>query len=233
MKNSQISDRLKTPLDNDFFILDIDSTLVTTYQRNQAIINQFIKDQQSDHPLECQALRLAQCQLGDYGIATALNRIRFRSDNPDFQTLLNQYWRERFFSNDHLHSDQPTEGAVDWTQSLLNQSIPFIFLTARHHEKMWSGTLSSMKQLGFPITEDNLFLKKDLSVKDELYKTQTIRTLLNQHPNKNFVLIDNEPVVLNQIHTDHPQVQLVWFESCHSAKMEPPQNTPSINSFIF
>jgi hypothetical protein len=233
MNSSQLSERLKNPKIDDFFVLDIDSTLVTTFQRNQAILDQFIKDYCQTHPSECEKLAQASCQLGDYGINTALNRIGFKSEKAEFDDFLHNYWRERFFTNDYLHSDQPTEGAIAWTNSLLEKEIGFVFLTARHFENMWPGTLSSLKALNFPIHEQNLILKEDLSVDDEIYKTHTLQRLKDENKDKTIWFIDNEPVVLHQIKKDHPEVKLVWFDSCHSGRMQVPPETPTIKSFNF
>ena len=122
---------------------------------------------------------------------------------------------------------------MEWTLHLQSLGIEFVFLTARHFDSMWPGTLSSLQKLKFPIHEKNLFLKKDLSVSDAVYKTKTLSQLLANAPEKKVWFIDNEPVVLNQIQQDHPKVQLVWFDSCHSGKMMPPKNTPSLSSFSF
>ena len=132
-----------------------------------------------------------------------------------------------------MHSDQPTEGAIAWTNSLLEKEIGFVFLTARHFENMWPGTLSSLKALNFPIHEQNLILKEDLSVDDEIYKTHTLQRLKDENKDKTIWFIDNEPVVLHQIKKDHPEVKLVWFDSCHSGRMQVPPETPTIKSFNF
>ena len=50
-------------------------------------------------------------------------------------------------------------------------------------------------------------------------------------PRKRSGLIDNEPVVLNRIRKDHPNVQLIFFESTHSGKEEPPADIITINEF--
>lgn len=214
-------------------VLDIDSTLVTTFQRNQAILDEFCKQQSQLFPEECNKLKMAQCRLGDYGYKTSLNRLNTPPLSNEFLDQLDIFWRKNFFSNDFLHSDQPTEGAIEFVQHLEKTQVPFVYLTGRHKNTMWPGTLKSLKQLGFPITEDQLILKENLDMKDELYKSAAIEALKQNFKDHSLWLIDNEPVILNQIEKDHADVKLVWFESCHSGKMQPPASALKINHFIF
>ena len=224
---------MKSPTKQDLFILDIDSTLVTTHQRNQAILDNFVKEFKELHPEDCEQIAQAQCEFGDYGIETSLKRIDFNPSEQGLHQKLMQFWRDHFFTNEYLKVDLPTNGAVEWVQAIDSQNIPFIYLTARHKVSMWEGTLESLNQLGFPINEEILFLKDDLSKKDEEYKSHLIANIIKKNSDKTIWLIDNEPVVLNQIKNDHPQVNLVWFDSVHSGKQQPPQNVTTINSFVF
>ena len=224
---------LKNPQPDHFFILDIDSTLLTTHQRNQAILDQFIMDNKEHFQEDCNNLAKAQCQLGDYGYHSALERIDFKEVNSGSLQALQDFWNTFFFSNDYLHNDVPTPGAVEWVQSLNNKNISFIYLTARHKETMWDGTLSSLQKMGFPISENNLFLKEDLSDSDDGYKSKTLEKILKQESDKEIIFVDNEPVVLNRVLKDFPSIRLVWFESTHSGKMEPPQEALRIDNFLF
>ena len=90
-----------------------------------------------------------------------------------------------------------------------------------------------MDKMGFPIDKEKLFLKEDLSLADEDYKSRLISKFVQLYPGLQMVLIDNEPVVLNKVAENHPQVGLVWFELTHSGKMEPPAQALPIQSFIF
>lgn len=224
---------LKNPSKDSFFILDIDSTLVTTHQRNQAILEDWIKKFRSEFPNDCKLLTKAQCQFGDYGLVHALNRIEFAEENAGSRKHLDDFWREHFFSNTYLHSDVPTRGAVHWAQSLEELGVDFVYLTARHKPTMWEGTLTSLDAMGFPVSAETLFLKEDLSLTDEEFKSKTMQSLLDQWKGKKIWFIDNEPVVLNRIQKDHPAIQLVWFESTHSGKMEPPAGVTVIQDFHF
>jgi hypothetical protein len=233
MSSIETLERLKKPNKNDFFILDIDSTLVTTHQRNQAILSEWVQNHRTTYPEDCKQLSTAQCEFGDYGLVNALERIQFREINPGSYELLQEFWRTHFFSNKFLHVDVPTRGAVHWVQELEERGIGFCYLTARHHKAMWEGTLSSLDKMGFPIDETLLYLKKDLQQADEEYKAVQMEKVLLEHAEKSIWFIDNEPVVLNRIHQEFPQVHLVWFESTHSGRMQPPVGVTRISDFRF
>lgn len=225
--------KLAQPSKNDFFVLDIDSTLVTTHQRNQSILQDWTQQHQGDFPKDCLTLKQATCQFGDYGLRNALERIQFKEENSGSYEHLQHFWRDKFFSNQYLHADLATRGAVDWTQTLEELGVDFVYLTARHKATMWEGTLESLDNLGFPICENTLFLKDDLQDSDEDYKSKELHNILLKSNGKKVWFIDNEPVVLNKIRQDHPLVQLVWFESTHSGKMTPPEGVHSIQNFCF
>ncbi|MEM7647477.1 MAG: hypothetical protein AAF203_11245, partial [Pseudomonadota bacterium] len=202
------------------------------HQRNQAIVHQFIETQSDPFKEDCDQLKKISCQKGDYGYYSALDRIGFEEKSTGFLEHLQKFWRKHFFANEFLHHDAPMPGAVEWVQNLEKNHIPFYYLTARHKDSMWPGTLQSMANLGFPISEKNLFLKEDLSVSDETYKSLIFSNQLSNRDRKR-CLIDNEPVVLNKILNDHPDIALVWFRSTHSGKMEPPPSALEIQDFNF
>ena len=214
-----------------FVILDIDSTLLTTYQRNQVILEEFCKHFAADHPEQVELLRQAQCKLGDYGYYTSLERLDKKPNDPVFLSELETFWRKNFFSNNFLHADVPTEGAVDFVQQLESSKIPFAYLTGRFKKTMWEGTLKSLETLGFPINRNQLILKEDPKQADETYKSKSTSLLKNQFSQHQFWLIDNEPMILHEIIKDHSDVHLIWFDSCHSGKKQPPENVPAIKRF--
>jgi len=212
-------------------ILDIDSTLLTTFQRNQAILEAFCEALSTDYPTDIAQLLKVRCQLGDYGLTTGLDRqgVTFSSDQVRHDLF--EFWKRNFFSSSFLHCDQPVEGAVEFAQKLNKQNIPLMYLTARHWAPMFEGSQKSLLQLGFPLDASiPLVLKKDLSQSDAQYKSNVVKELLEKY--RKIVFIDNEPVVLQQIHRDHPSVELIWMDSTHSGKADPPEMARTIVNFI-
>lgn len=223
---------LHLPTDSDqFFVLDIDSTLVSTHQRNQAILFEFAHTYSKKFPEDSVSLLQAQCRQGDYGYLASLARIGFQPQHPETMTSLRTFWEKKFFSNDYLHHDMPFAGAVEWVHQLKQKGLKYIFLTARHKKTMWEGTLTTMASMGFPISAEILFLKEDLAESDELYKTKLMARLRHSLNHQEIWFLDNEPVVLHSIRKDHPDIRLAWFDSCHSGKMQPPPEAAVIRTF--
>ena len=233
MDQTSLFEKLKNPSKSDVFILDIDSTLVTTHQRNQTILDAWVSQHKKEYREDCNQLQNSKCQFGDYGLRNLMTRINYQEITPGARKSLESFWRKNFFSNNFLHADVATRGAVNWVQDLEEKGIEFFYLTARHKSTMWEGTLSSLDEMGFPISPENLFLKEDLSVSDEDYKADTLTQILPRYKDRNLWLLDNEPVVLHKIINRVPEVNLIWFESTHSGKMEPPKGVPKINQFYF
>jgi hypothetical protein len=227
-----IENRLHQPTQDTLYLLDIDSTLVTTHQRNTAILKEFCRTHSQDFPEECSHINKMECQLGDYGYHSVFARHGLDSQSLDCQPTLSEFWRKHFFSNNYLHHDRPTPGALEWTKKLQQAQVPFIYLTARHHGPMWDGTLSSMAELGFPIAPEILFLKQNLELSDEEYKAQKISQIRQQYPQHQILLIDNEPVVLHKVLQQHSDILLCWYDLTHSGKKEPPPQALAIKDFL-
>lgn len=205
-------------------VLDIDSTLVQTHKRNEAILRRFAKDSShsSSHLFE-----QAECFPFEYGYYQALARLGITDEI--LKQEVSTYWRQHFFSNNYLHHDLPHYGAVDFVDWLNQKYIPHVYLTGRPKPLMWEGTLSTLNSLGFPVREDILHLKPQPNDVDELFKSQKMAEL-----KKNFsqiVFIDNEPRVLNQIDRDHPEMNLVFVDTCHSPNVVPPSSALKIKDF--
>ncbi len=206
-------------------VLDIDSTLVLTHKRNEAILRAFAKD--SLHPSRS-IFEQAECFPFEYGYFQALERLGGPLDES-LKKEVTAFWRQHFFSNEYLKYDLPHDGALDFVEALERKHIPHVYLTGRPRPSMWDGTLQVLNDMGFPVTEGILHLKPHPSDVDELFKTQKMHEL-----KKNFskvIFIDNEPKVLNQIDKDHPDIQLVFVDTCHSPNVFPPSSAIKIKDF--
>lgn len=229
MKHSRIAEYISTWDKKTLIILDIDSTLVLTHPRNQAILRRFAEQHHKDFPEETDKLRQVECKPFEYGYEAALERVELASASRGFSEALAQYWRAHFFTGEYLHLDEVHKGALEFVIYLHRQEIPFIYLTARYKTTMWQGTLETLKAKGFPIDAEQLFLKPQPEDKDELFKSTLIGEIKQQY--NRTILIDNEPKVLNRIHQDHPGVDLIFVDTCHSPNVSPPPTPYSIKDF--
>jgi phosphoglycolate phosphatase-like HAD superfamily hydrolase len=209
-------------------VLDIDSTLVQTHKRNEAVLRRFAKDAGIDSSHSGRHLfGQSECFPFEYGYAQALHRLGVADE--DLKSQVAHYWRKHFFSNEFLHCDLPHDGAQDFVGWLNQKWIPHVYLTGRPHPLMWEGTLKTLQALQFPVTTDNLYLKPHPQDVDELFKSQKMAELKKGY--SKVIFIDNEPKVLNQIDKDHPEIVLVFVDTCHSPNVVPPASALKIKDF--
>jgi hypothetical protein len=210
-------------------VLDVDSTLVLTHKRNEAILHQFAKDFRPSYPEFCALLQTVECRPCEYGYGLSLKRAGL--DTADKKTIdeLAAYWRREFFSNRFLDRDLVHSGAVEFVSYLNSRSIPYVYLTGRPQPTMIEGTLETLTNLGFKINREILYMKPEASMVDEHFKAEKI-TELKRRAGR-LVLIDNEPKILNQVAMDHPDVQMIFVDTCHSPNVRAPAQLPTIKDF--
>lgn len=225
MAKHSLNSALQQLTSKTLVVLDIDSTLVQTHKRNEAILRSFAKD--SSHSRRS-LFEQAECFPFEYGYYQALERLGLDKEDALAQEAA-IYWRTHFFSNHYLHCDLPHDGAVEFVELLNKKWIPHVYLTGRPQPLMWEGTLRTLNQLGFAVREENLYLKPQPADIDEVFKSEKMRELKKNY--SQVLFIDNEPRVLNQIDKDHPDVDLIFVDTCHSPNVVPPASALKIKDF--
>jgi hypothetical protein len=225
MKNKSVSSLLKLITPQTLVVLDIDSTLVQTHKRNEAILRNFAKD--SSHS-KSSLFKQAECFPFEYGYFQALERLGITTEDT-LVAEVSAYWRKYFFSNDYLHHDIPHDGALEFVELLNTKWIPHVYLTGRPQPQMWEGTVRVLNGLGFPVREEILHLKPQASDIDEQFKSLKMAEIKKTF--SNVIFIDNEPKVLNKIDEDHPDIHLVFVDTCHSPNVVPPASSLKIKDF--
>lgn len=199
------------------FVLDIDSSLVLTHKRNEAILRHFAQSLRHKNPELSATLATVECRPMEYGYFAGLQRALPEITKEDSEHL-HAFWKEHFFSNDFLHFDIPHAGALEFVNTLSLRSQPFAYLTGRPSNLMRPGTLTVMAKLGFPITDKSLYMKPDATHIDEGYKAEILKLIVRGYDE--VVFIDNEPRVLNLIEKFYPQTHLVFVDTCHSPNVK-------------
>lgn len=210
------------------FVLDIDSSLVLTHPRNEMILRQFAQSIKNQRPGLASQLAQAECRPFEYGYFAALERQAPQLDEVT-SAEIRQYWKTLFFSNDYLHCDIPHAGALEFVSLLKTKNFPFLYLTGRPSNLMREGTLKILSQFGFPISDDILHMKPSENDVDESYKADVLEELIKGY--QQVVFIDNEPRVLHLVQEQHPHVQLVFVDTCHSPHVVAPAAALPIKDF--
>lgn len=220
---------------NSFMVVfDLDSTLFDVSPRLQKIIENFASD--TNHkalfPKATQILSKAKALPNDWGIKNAVMRAGLGSESSQFHQLLKEFWMKSFFSHEYLEHDEPTSGAIDFVNQLKTLKIPHCYLTGRDEPRMGKGSRQVLRKWGFPLSDsgEELILKPKQSLDDADFKVNELKKLLAAGYQEIW-LIDNEPIIINSVIKNLPEVKIIFFDSTHSGKEEVPNELPRITNF--
>ncbi|MEZ4873822.1 MAG: HAD family hydrolase [Bdellovibrionales bacterium] len=199
-------------------VFDLDSTLFDVSPRSQFILRQFAAEPHlsAQFPEEAEILGKIEVHSRDWGIKQALQRHNVKSTVEFFDTV-RKYWIEKLFSSEFLHLDTPYEGAIEYVNELHRLGAKIHYLTGRDAPRMEEGTRRSLSQHGFPLDEEHLLiLKPETQMNDAEFKVQVFQEYVNNY--KDIWLFENEPVNINLIQGQFPQVKIIFMDSTHSGR---------------
>lgn len=204
-------------------VFDLDSTLFDLTERVQKIVAAFAADprMRKKYPEACGKLPATRIHPQDWGLREGLERAGLHeTEHPDFFRELHEHWAYCFFSNTYLHEDQPLPGAVEFVQALERENAHIMYLTGRDTERMWEGTVASLRAWRFPLDREHtrLVLKPKANMNDAHFKLEVIQEAQKTYPH--LWLFENEPVNLNLVERHCPTVRLVFIETTHSGREE-------------
>ncbi|QDK38900.1 HAD family hydrolase [Bdellovibrio sp. NC01] len=216
-------------------VFDLDSTLFDVSPRLERILLDFAAEPefQKRFPEQVALFKGIKTRHTDWGFTNALQRIGLDGKHPDFEEALHDYWYERFFSNEYLEFDHPSEGAVEFVKDVVEAGAEIAYLTGRDVQRMGPGSESVLRKWNFPINDRaRLILKPHKSMDDAEFKTDWIVGEVNQNKFEKIYFFDNEPVILHRMNDKCPQVQIYFLDTTHSGKAHPPENLPRLLNFL-
>ena len=201
-------------------VFDLDSTLFCMKYRTEAIIKEFIKKYECS-PETISLIKNLKVTERDWSVPEILSRYGIMPDNPLVKALY-KHWKEYFFKDKFLHLDRPYPGGAEYINLLKEQGASIFYLTGRNQKTMMSESLASLKKWNFPLEQpSHLILKENTEKEDSQYKMHKLKFIQNKF--KTVLFFENEPVILNVIASQMPQVKLFWVNSTHSRKQSPPK----------
>ena len=221
----QIAEQKKS---RSLFVFDLDSTLFCMKYRTQAIIRDCLND---SHFCEQFAKHLPTIKKiivtkRDWSVEEILSRYGFSKTEP-LVLAIRKIWHQKFFINDYLNLDKPYKGCVQFIQHIAIQGAHITYLTARRHQTMREGTLQSLKYWNFPLEKEEQLIMKKTEVEDSIYKVTHLKKLIKNY--EVILLFENEPVILNRVAREIPQISLFWIDSTHSRKEQPPKRALTLS----
>ena len=125
------------------------------------------------------------------------------------------FWKDRFFTDDFLAHDQPTEGAVEFARACYEAGATLVYFTGRDLPNMALGSLASLRDLGFPIgvPGTQLVLKPDAATDDTEFKLANAPRLARS--GNVIASFDNEPGNCNIFRQLFPKAESFLVDTQH------------------
>lgn len=197
------------------FVFDLDSTVFDVTPRTQAIFDDFCKLRTD---LKLPKLKFEHA---DWGIRQAFDRAGIPLTDATFKNF-HEFWRQKFFSSDYLDRDIPYPSAIEYIRLLYNRGIEISYLTGRDAENMQLGTENCLRHFGLPLqtNSENLKMKPQKAWgEDEDFKARELRQMLKAS-GKPIVFFENEPVIIQLVHKELPEVLIVYTDTVHSGRSQ-------------
>jgi len=209
-------------------IFDLDSTLFSVSPRTQAILRNLGNQREFGEQFAdaSAVLRGVEVLPTDWGVRTVFERYKIEGPLDLFKAVRN-FWRQHFFGNHYLVHDEIYPSANEYVQHLHALGADILYLTGRNAGSMREGTAKVLKHWGFPYFEDSkLYMKPSDVQTDEGFKAEK---LLEIAPNYDHIwFFENEPLIIELVRAKVPQVRIVYVDSVHSGRAQPPTDLPKI-----
>ena len=229
-----VLDQKKLPI----VVFDLDSTLFDVSKRSFEILREWLTHSETTSFKETHQhfSDLKPHELG-YALEDVWTLKKVPFDQAPFDRHLKhakQFWRKRFFSNEYVKHDEPTEGAIAFVKKLYEMGAQIVYLTGRDVPLMSFGTFDQLKQHGLPIEMDRtrLILKPKRHLDDLEFKSQAAKTI--QEWGVVVASFENEPKnLIAMANTFGPETLNVFIETVSSDHPAPRgKNIYRINNFL-
>lgn len=192
-------------------VFDLDSTLFNVSPRSEKILHEFATENNLPELLEINV------DAKDWGVYESLLRSGYNKEtHSDLHEKLKKFWREKFFSNSYINYDEPYLGAIHFVQSLARQNVKIYYLTGRDVARMGEGTASVLKKWGLPSKPEQIHLKPHKDMNDDQFKLNWLSQLSDAHKDSKVYLFENEPVNINLVGENLPEIRLIFMNTTHS-----------------
>lgn len=221
-------------------VFDLDSTVFSTGPRNLTILKEFAKEAAIKKADEyAPFLELVKAIHPDQipWNATELFRSLEWADKK-FLKMWKEFWSSRFFKNEYVARDEPTEGAVEFVNACHNRGALIYYLTGRHYgnikDGMDFGTCEALIRSGLPISNGHtiMHLKPNFEMDDEDFKNEAIPKL-RQLRGEVIATFENEPANANLFLQEFPEAINFWLQTVWSPKdVFPDSRLVKVDNFV-
>ncbi len=218
-------------------VFDLDGTLFDVGYRTLGIIQEWLSSEASKQFNEAIIKKVTKVnyQHIGYSLSHAFENAGFDLRDRavmDLFSSLEKNWKNRFFDGKSLLKyDALFRNSPDFVNKLHENGIGIFYLTGRHYNLMYNGTIEQLKKFSFPFNKSNLILKKSSFIDDQIFKSEEIKNISKNHSViGNF---ENEYLNLAFMCLEAPDAIHVIVDSQHSGRPTPELKTPiyRINGF--
>lgn len=176
-------------------VFDLDATLYDNRPRTLEILMEYREQILDTRPEVAEALASLTSERIDYLLSDTLRGCGIT--RADVVADVTRFWHERFFTDAYCQHDAPVEGAPEYVRACHEAGAIIVYLTGRDLPGMLIGTVSSLRDCGFPIgvAGTELVLKPDANLPDEAFKRGALPTL--DRLGEIAAFFDNEPANTN------------------------------------
>ncbi len=209
-------------------IFDLDSTLFSVSPRTQWILRELSRDEgfRGRFAREAEILGAIEILPTDWGLKEALARHPVSGSLDLFKEVRN-FWRQHFFSSHALVHDEIYPSADEYVRHLRELGAHIMYLTGRPEGSMKPGTLEALVRHGFPLVDERDLMMKPSDVQtDESYKVNVLKELAPRFDHVWF--FENEPLIIADVRQALPQIKIVFVDSTHARRAEPPKDLLTI-----
>ncbi|MFN7700276.1 MAG: haloacid dehalogenase-like hydrolase [Deltaproteobacteria bacterium] len=176
-------------------VFDLDATLYDNRPRTLEILMEYREQILETRPEVADALASLTSDRIEYLLSDTLRG--YGVTRADVVADVTRFWHERFFTDAYCQHDAPIEGAPEYVRACHEAGAIVVYLTGRDIPGMLLGTVSSLRDCGFPIgvAGTELVLKPDANLPDEAFKRGALPTL--ERLGAIAAFFDNEPANTN------------------------------------
>jgi beta-phosphoglucomutase-like phosphatase (HAD superfamily) len=195
-------------------VFDLDGTLMDNRPRTCAILHELGDSWTAREPDHATRIRRASPETLAYLLTESLARLGVT--RTDLVAEAEDFWRARFFKDDHLVHDVAVPGAVEFARDCYAAGAVLVYLTGRDLPLMGLGTFRSLRDLGFPIgvAGTEVVLKPDAQMPDEAFKRLAAPDLARI--GEVVAVFDNEPANCNVFRAVYPSCASVFVDTQHT-----------------
>ncbi len=194
-------------------VFDLDGTLMDNRPRTCTILKEFAETLGPAEASVASRLRDVHPDELAYLLTDTLQKLGITQ--TDVVGRAEQFWRDRFFADDHLAHDVEVPGAVTFAKACYDAGAILVYMTGRDLPMMGIGSFRSLRDLGFPIgvPGTELVLKPDANMPDEAYKRLEAPKLARV--GRVVAVFDNEPANCNTLLAQNPECDSVLLDTQH------------------